>query len=88
MCKNQIDILPKGFPTHTVDISGKQICLGDRVGYDFSDEDSFFTVIFENNAFRKKYENWDDRMEKPILECGNMAQIMKFKIIDNKNNTL
>lgn len=73
--------LPKGFPTHTKDITGRQICLGDKVTYDFDDNTSSFEVVFEDNAFRKKYRGWDRTLEKPILEYGNRAKAMRLKLI-------
>lgn len=73
--------MEKGFPTHTTDINGQVIKLGHLVGYDFSDNTSFFEVVFEGNAFRKKYEGWDESLEKPLLEYGMMAKIMGLKII-------
>ena len=74
-------ILPKGFPTHSKDISGKQICLGDKVTYNFDDNTSSFVVVFENNAFRKKYPKWEKTLEKPILEYGFAAEKMRLKIV-------
>lgn len=74
-------VLVAGFPTHSVDITGKQICLGDKVMYDFDDEESSFIVVFENNAFRKKYPKWDKTLEKPILEYGRVAKEMRLKIV-------
>lgn len=73
--------MEKGFPTHTTDITGKTIKLGDVVGYDFDDNTSFFEVVFEENAFRKKYKIWNNGQTKPILECGQMAIIMRLKIV-------
>lgn len=67
--------------THTVDITGRQICVGDTVTYDFEDNTSQFVVVFENNAFRKKYDNWDETLERPLLEYGIMAEKMRLKII-------
>lgn len=76
--------LPKGFPTSTVDISGKTICLGDEVTFDFPDDKSSFIVVFEDNAFRKKYKTWNDELEKPFLQYGNFAKEMRFKIVKKK----
>jgi len=75
--------LPKGFPTHTIDINGNVICLGDIVGYDFDDstKSSYFEVVFEQNAFRKKYKRWDKSLPKPMLGFGNEAKTMRLKII-------
>ena len=80
--------LPLGFPTHTIDINGEVICLGDKVRHNFDDEpkSSYFIVVFEHNAFRKKYRKWDKSYVKPILEYGYEANIMRLKIL--KKNTL
>lgn len=75
------NVLAAGFPTHSIDITGKQICLGDKVTYDFDDNTSSFIVVFENNAFRKKYPKWDKTLEKPILEYGFMAKKMRLKVV-------
>ena len=77
-------ILPKGFPTHTTDITGMRICLGDKVTYDFDDNTCSFIVVFELNAFRKKYKDWDKTIPKPLLEYGNMAKRMRIKVIKHK----
>ena len=74
-------LFQKGFPTHTKDISGKKICLGDKVTYDFEDNTSWFIVVFENNAFRKKYPGWGKSLEKPLLEYGVAAIRMRLKIV-------
>jgi len=75
--------LPNGFPTHTKDINGNVICLGDIVGYDFDDstKSSYFEVVFEQNAFRKKRKRWDKSLPKPMLEFGNEAKQMRLIII-------
>ena len=75
------NVLAAGFPTHSVDITGKTICLGDKVTYDFDDDISSFVVVFENNAFRKKYPRWNKTLEKPILEYGIMAEKMRLKVV-------
>ena len=74
-------VLTNGFPTHSFDINGKQICLGDKVTYDFDDNTSSFIVVFENNAFRKKYSRWDKTLEKPLLEYGFQAEKMRLKVV-------
>lgn len=74
-------VLKKGFPTHSKDIAGKTICLGDKVTYDFDDNTISFVVVFENNAFRKKYPKWDKTLERPILEYGFAAEKMRLKIV-------
>jgi hypothetical protein len=75
--------MQKGDPTHTVDINGKVICLGDKVGYDFDDSTSTFIVVFEDNAFRKKYSKWEKDLEKPLLETGKRALEMRLKVIQS-----
>lgn len=68
--------------TSTKDINGVTIKLGDIVDYDFDGDDPCpFEVVFEDNAFRKKYPNWDDNLTKPMLEIGNEANRMRLKII-------
>lgn len=78
---NSTNDLPLGFPTHTKDIKGNIICLGDTVGYDFDDSTSSFRVIFEENAFRKEYKEWDQTLGKPLLESNNMAKELRLIII-------
>lgn len=73
--------MEKGFPTHTTDINGQTIKLGDIVGYDFDGDSTVFEVVFENNAFRKKYKKWDKTLEKPLLEYGNAAINMRLKVV-------
>ncbi len=73
-------MLPKGTPTHTQDIKGKTICLGDIVGYDYPESKSRFEVVFEQNAFRKKYKMWSKDLPKPMLEFGIQAEIMRLLI--------
>jgi len=75
-----VNKLAKGFPTQTKDITGKQILVGSIVTYDFEDNTSYFRVVFENNAFRKEYPNWDQELEKPLLEYGKRAEEMRLKI--------
>jgi len=76
-------ILPAGFPTHTDDINGQRICLGDKVVYDYKGEsNSYFIVVFENNAFRKKYPGWDETLIKPILNFGTQAKLMRLKVAE------
>jgi hypothetical protein len=78
-------VLPWGFPTHTTDVNGETICVGDTVGYDFSDSSKRenFIVVFENNCFRKKYKRWDKTLPYPFLEWGRQADTMRL-IIRNK----
>lgn len=77
--------LPYGFPTHTKDITGKTICLGDVCDYDFPDDDPCpFEIVFEENAFRKKYPKWNKDLPKPILEGDFGAESMRIKIVNTK----
>lgn len=73
-------MIPKGTPTHTKDINGKTICLGDIITYDYDDNTLEFEVIFEDNAFRKKYKRWDRTLTKPMLEFGLSAKRMRLLI--------
>lgn len=73
--------LPKGFRTHSIDVDGKVIRIGDRVTYDFDDNTSEFEVVFEDNAFRKKYPEWDNTLVRPIIEFGSDAEKMRLKVI-------
>ena len=75
--------MKKGTPTHTKDINGQTICLGDLVWYDFPDSSPSekFTVVFEDDAFRKSYKGWDKTLQKPLLETGEQAKYMRLKII-------
>lgn len=74
--------IPIGFPTHSKDITGKTIRVGDKVVYNFKGESNgYFIVVFENNAFRKAYPAWDQENEKPLLEYGKQAEAMKLKIV-------
>jgi hypothetical protein len=78
-------VLPKGFPTHTKDITGETIKLGDMVDYDFEGDDPCpFEVVFEENAFRKKYPKWDEANPKPLLENQHQAENMRLKIVKLK----
>lgn len=67
----------KGF-THTKDMNGDIICLGDNI--QVAGSSATFKVVFENNAFRKKYKRWDKTLEKPILESG---QQMNYEVISS-----
>lgn len=73
--------MERGFPTHTQDINGQTIKLGDIVGYDFDDDSTVFEVIFEENAFRKLYKKWDKLLPKPLLEYGDNALKIRLKIV-------
>lgn len=70
----------------TKDITGKTIKLGDIVDYDLDADDPCpFEVVFEDNAFRKKYPDWDNTLTKPMLEFGDHAKTMRLKIIKRSN---
>lgn len=75
-------VLPNGFPTHTADVNGQIICLGDTVGYDFTDssKNETFTVVFERNSFRKRYKKWNKTLPNPLLETGLEAKSMRLII--------
>lgn len=77
--------MEKGTPTGTKDITDKMICLGDIVKYDFEDEQTTFKVVFECNAFRKKYKNWRKVDLKPILNFSRDAEVMRLTIIKSHN---
>lgn len=70
-----------GFPTHSTDITGRVICMGDIVTYDFDDNTNTFEVVFEQNAFRKKYKGWNSLNPRPLLEYGRDAQTMRLKVL-------
>jgi len=76
--------MENGFPTHTTDITGRVICLGDLVTYDFDDNTDTFEVVFEQNAFRKKYKGWNKHTPRPLLEYGQAAIDMRLKVIKSK----
>jgi len=90
--EHRVDVIPPGFPTHTKDKNGDIICVGDRVGFDFPDSTSIFTVVFRNNAFRKFYDGWDDDIEGNILESTNASKefryIIKQRATDKKEEKL
>lgn len=74
--------LSAGFPTQTIDINGERVCLGDKVVNNYKGESNkFFIVVFEDNAFRKKYEGWDETLTKPMLEIGKMAETMRLMVV-------
>lgn len=78
--------LPKGFQTHSKDMDDEIICLGDTLDYMFEGDDSCpFEVVFEDNAFRKKFDMWDENLLKPILEIGHETKRMKIKIVKKWN---
>ena len=78
-------LLPLGFPSHSVDINNEVICIGDICDYDFEgDAPCPFEVVFEHNAFRKKYKGWDETLIKPLLEFGREAKTMRLKIVIKK----
>lgn len=73
--------MQSGYPTHTNDITGRCICLGDEVKYDYPDNIASFIVVFENNSFRKKYADLDESLPKPLLEYGEQAKRMRLKVV-------
>jgi hypothetical protein len=72
--------MQKGYPTHTTDVNGEIIRLGDIVGYNNEGNTSFFEVVFLENAFRKRYLDWGDDIMPNVLECGNSAKKMGYLI--------
>jgi len=78
--------LPKGFQTHSKDMDDEIICLGDTLDYMFEGDDPCpFEVVFEDNAFRKKYNKSDKNLVRPMLEIGLETKRMKIKIIKKWN---
>ena len=74
-------VLPNDFPTQTKDINGDIVSLGDKVVYDYKGESNgYFIVVFEDNAFRKKYPKWDESIIKPMLELGQRSIKMRILI--------
>ncbi len=74
--------MEKGYKTHTIDITGRTICLGDIVDYDFKEDDPCpFEVVFEHNAFRKKYKGTANFIPLAPLEFGDHAISMRLKVI-------
>lgn len=64
--------------THTKYANGEFIKVGDLVSTEkWSREE--FTVVFENNAFRKDYTNWNQTLIKPVLEFGKEGESYKYK---------
>lgn len=72
--------------TNTKDSNGNVICLGDTVEYCMSKQK--FVVVFEENAFRKSYKGWDDTLTKPILETGDAAARMLYRIVARAEETI
>ncbi len=54
-----------GIPTHTKYADGTPVRVGDKCHYE---NDTVFTVVFEGNAIRKRYEGWDESLPLPLLE--------------------
>lgn len=73
--------MDKNEPTHTKDIHGTIIRLGDICRYSkvhYPDDDEIqFEIVFEENAFRKKYRRWDKTLTKPILDDTLEIEIIK-----------
>lgn len=65
------------FKTGAVDVTGREIVLGDIVTWDNCDSSSF-EIVFEHGAYRKKYKTWDETLQKPLLEINEKAF---FKVI-------
>ena len=72
----------QGTKTHTTDIKGRPIRVGDKVR--FSQGDNFFIVVFERNAIRKKYDEWERELERPLLEPDPEAGKFLYMIIGRK----
>lgn len=67
------------FRTNIFDVNGQELQLGDIVKINNDEDSSTFEVIFKDRAFRKKYEEWDDEDEYPLLN-----DIHEYKIISTK----
>ena len=76
-----LEMCLKAFNTGSKDINGRDIVLGDIVTHDFKGEDSRFTVVFEDGAFRKQYPNWEVGLERPLIERAGEAQHMRLKVV-------
>lgn len=76
-----LEMCLKAFNTGSKDINGRDIVLGDIVTHDFEGEDSRFTVVFEDGAFRKQYPNWPGGLERPVIERGGEAYQMRLKVV-------
>lgn len=59
--------------TGLTDKNGKEIYEGDVCGY--TEDPSRFVVVFEGCAFRKKYKEWEQGLEKPILSQWDVDNI-------------
>ena len=75
--------------TGIYDVTHTEIHVGDTVGYDFPDDTSSFTVVYEEYAYRKHYKRWNinECPERPLLGNQNVANNMRYKII-KKNGTI
>lgn len=76
-----LEMCLRAFNTGTKDINGRDIVLGDIVTHEFEGDDSRFTVVFEDGAFRKQYQNWEVGIERPLIEKGGEAQHMRLKVV-------
>lgn len=47
----------------------------------YSTRNKLVNGVFEGNAFRKKYPNWDEDLEKPMLEYGIKGLKRRLKIV-------
>lgn len=56
------------------DKNGKEIYEGDRLGASkYPDDDPcFYTVVFADGSYRKKYDGWDEGVSYPILNQGEI----------------
>lgn len=79
-----LEMCLRAFNTGTKDINGRDIVLGDIVTHEFEGDDSRFTVVFEDGAFRKQYQNWEVGIERPLIEKGGEAQHMRLKVVGSK----
>lgn len=69
------------FRTNIYDVEGIEIKIGDIVKIDHPQETKTFEVVFENCAFRKKWENQGDGVPLAILD-GSVPY--KYRIVPRK----
>lgn len=67
--------IAKGYPTSCKDVSGDIIKVGDLIGY--TNDESRFEVVFRENAFRKRFADWNETLPYPILEESPLYWIVK-----------
>lgn len=46
------------------------------------DESSLFSVVFEDGAYRKKYQGWDETLPKPVIE-KYMIKLLGMRVVGN-----